>query len=609
MRDNTFSGNGSGIFKVIWMLPVVCMVWTGSARALSLHGLVLDGKNPVAEARVRVHGRSDFTLTDENGRFYLESSVRVLGSITITAGKEGWITGGVKISRHTSYTTITMSRVPDEDDPDYDFMTPHKSLEDLRTTPERIDFSRSRSHTKFKENCNICHFEPTCFLCHRDIYDQWTTSQHAQAVTDPWVQNIYKGTDADGNENVGPGYRLDFPDDPGGCADCHAPSAAIRAPGKTDLNVVYNRGQTYPTIKGYKSLEQKEIERLSGSVDAEGVHCDFCHKIKSVDVNDYAGVNGAITLNRTRIIDDEGEAEGRLPKIFAYGPFDDVVDFSPVSMEAITSPMVASYNPLYAKSEYCSACHQHTNEYGIAIIDTYNEWKESAYASAGIECQACHMVPDTQLGLGIIINGDADKFWTPIEERDLSTVKRHDFPGGRADLVQNAATLLVETTAHKESLTVKIEVTNVNSGHHLPTGITIRNMLLLVTPIQVDGDTLAYIGEMKVPEYGGAGRIEDGNYAGYPGKGFALVYGDDQGHTGVMDWQATRIVEDTRIKSKTSDTSVYTFAMPVNPETISIHTRLIYRRAFKPLADIKKWEMDDLTVASDITAIKPHFRK
>ena len=213
------------------------------------------------------------------------------------------------------------------------------------------------------------------------------------------------------------------------------------------------------------------------------------------------------------------------------------------------------------------------------------------------------MQPDLELGRGTVVTGDAEKFWAPVEMRDMGAVKRHDFLGGHKDMMGNAASLSIETRKVQNVLNVKVGVENVNTGHHLPTGIAIRNLLLLVTPVLANGDTLTHIGDTRVPEYGGMGPVEEGNYAGYPGKGFALIFGDDKGNTRVMDWNATRIVEDTRIKAKATDISTYSFALPANPGPITIHTRLIYRRAFKPLADIKKWDLEDIPVASDMTTI------
>ena len=595
--------------KSTFYLLATLLVCAGDVTALEIDGIVTDGKHPIPGARVRVHGQNEFTVTDDEGRFHLSSRVEALGDVVITAGKVGWINGGVKVTGKTSFTTIVLQKIPEGDDPDYEFITPHKSLVDLRDDPDRLGALRVKSHAKFKESCNLCHFEPTCYLCHRDLYDQWSQSHHAQAVTNPWLQDMYNGTDAMGNENVGPGYRIDFPNEEGECADCHAPTAALRAPGKTDLKVVYNRGViAYPIEIGYKSFEQKELERQAGSVDADGIHCDFCHKIQSVEVNEKAGVNGSIKMHRVKLVDEEREAEGLLPQMFVYGPYDDVINFSPVSRSAISSPMVASYNPIYTQSEYCSTCHQHQNEHGMPFMDTYREWEASVYNAAEIECQTCHMKPDLGHGEGTFVNGDAEKFWTPVEARDQATVKRHDFLGGAEEMVRNAATLSIAATADTSQIVVKVYVKNASAGHHLPSGITIRNMLLLVTAVNAQGDELIYNGTERVPVYGGVGAVEDGNYAGLPGRGFALVFGDDEGREQVMDWQATRIVSDTRIRAKDTDVSEYTFDRPSGSGKVEVHTRLIYRRAFKPLADQKKWELMDLAVAEDITVIDPEKR-
>lgn len=579
------------------------------AGALQLDGIVTDGQKPIAGARVRIQGRARYVLTDRNGRFQLSEPTDPVETVVVTAGKVGWINSGVKVTSATSFTTIILEKVSDVDDPSYDFINPHKSLVDLRMDEARLTSLRVSSHTTFKESCNLCHFEPTCYLCHRELYEQWTVSHHANAVKNSWTQDLYKGTDSRGRANVGPGFRLDNPKSAGECADCHAPSAAVRAPGQTDLGVVYQRGVVaYPAIIGNKSYAQMELERQAGTVDVEGVHCDFCHKIRDVTVNDRPGVNGSIQLGRIPFEKQTKKRaqEGRLPAMLVFGPFDDVISFSPVSESAITSPMVASYAPIYQSSDFCSACHQNTNERGIPVQATYKEWKDSPYPAANVQCQTCHMKPHP--GTGNIVTGDADKFWTPVHDRDPSTVRRHDFPGATPELLKDAATLSVEGDVESGVLTVTVGVKNVNVGHNLPSGIAIRNMLLLVTPVRANGDTLRYLGTERVPDYGGSGPVSAGNYAGYPGRGFALVFADQLGRRNVMDWQAVKIVTDTRIKPKATDTSVYRFAMPPNSGKMTIQTRLIYRRAYKPLADIKGWKLDDITVASDTTVITPRVR-
>ena len=604
-------GSRTPVMQAVWLIAFT-ILWVGSANALELDGIVTDGKDPISGARVRVQGQNDFVVTDRNGRFHLSTPVEFPeDTFVVTAGKEGWFSNGVKITHTTTFTTLELERVPDDDNPNYDFINPHESLVNLSEDETRLEALRSKAHNNLKESCLVCHYEPTCWLCHHDTYLQWEPSFHAKATTDPWVQDLYTGMDSEGNENVGPGYRLDFPDNPGDCADCHAPSAAVRAPGKTDLRVVYNRNKAYPLQRGRKTQDQVELERKAGSVGAQGVHCDFCHKIREVTVNDRPGVDGAIKVHRPAFEKEEEEAksQGLLSPILVYGAFDDVVTFASLWQMPITSPMKASYNPLFASSDLCSGCHQYKNKYGIATINTYREWEESQFAYEGITCQGCHMLPDLDLGFGAIASGDAEKYWGPVGGRDINTVLRHDFVGAEPGfLMENAATLAIEVIMKADEMTVKVDAINDVTGHHIPTGITIRNMLLLVTPLLANGDTLEYIGEERIPEYGGVGPLEEGNYAGLPGRGFAQIFGDDEGNTHVLDWQATRIVSDTRIKAKARDTSYYTFALPQDPEKISIETRLIYRRAFKPLADLKKWELEDIYVAADTTVVESRGR-
>ena len=53
------------------------------------------------------------------------------------------------------------------------------------------------------------------------------------------------------------------------------------------------------------------------------------------------------------------------------------------------------------RSESCQSCHQFQlpNE-DAPIYNTYQEWKNSAYSAAGIQCQDCHMTTGSVIGVG-----------------------------------------------------------------------------------------------------------------------------------------------------------------------------------------------------------------
>ena len=58
----------------------------------------------------------------------------------------------------------------------------------------------------------------------------------------------------------------------------------------------------------------------------------------------------------------------------------------------------------FEKSEFCSACHQFTQDYainGTPLQNTYVEWQASPQAAQGITCQGCHMPDRRHLWRGI----------------------------------------------------------------------------------------------------------------------------------------------------------------------------------------------------------------
>ena len=89
-----------------------------------------------------------------------------------------------------------------------------------------------------------------------------------------------------------------------------------------------------------------------------------------------------------------------------------------------------------------------------------------------------------------------------------------------------------------------------------------------------------------------------GGYAGQPGKVFAKVLEElwtEVSPTGAYS-NPTRIIEDNRIPAMGKDDSVYAFAAPDTIEA-TVNVRLVYRRAFKTLANQKGWDIPDVLMA------------
>jgi hypothetical protein len=119
------------------------------------------------------------------------------------------------------------------------------------------------------------------------------------------------------------------------------------------------------------------------------------------------------------------------------------------------SPHPVAVSDELSSSEFCATCHQLSWPEGDRpFYDTYGEWKSSAYATAGVGCQACHMAPvagATQPGV-------------------TSSVSSHHSP----TTIQRALTTLV-TLPHAhvtrgQSLSVGVTLINSGAGHSVPTG-------------------------------------------------------------------------------------------------------------------------------------------
>jgi hypothetical protein len=105
--------------------------------------------------------------------------------------------------------------------------------------------------------------------------------------------------------------------------------------------------------------------------------------------------------------------------------------------------------PAYLRSEFCRDCHQFApGGYALAgklLEDTYNEWKASRFAAAGVQCQDCHM-PDRR------------HLWRGIHDPD--TVRR----GLTISVVEE------EPAAGRVAARLIVESTGV--GHRFPTYVT-----------------------------------------------------------------------------------------------------------------------------------------
>jgi hypothetical protein len=518
----------------------------------AVSGVVRDEDGPVAGATVRVRATDNKTTTATDGSFTL-SGLTASVPVSITAWIEGYYVGWTSAAPGTELIAITIKPYYTTDNPDY-----------IWFSMEGTEGSKSCGH------------------CMVDHYAEWLADAHSQSAVNPRFLTMYNGTDVHGNQSpftrygysrdygsfplrpdpnqpyYGPGYKLDFPNTAGNCAACHVPAAAAKP------------GRAYAA----------DPHQLSG-IETEGIFCEFCHKIGDVTLNPatglpYPNMPGVLSM---RLYRSKGE------QVLFFGTFDDVT-------------RRVSRLPLEEESAFCAPCH-----FGVfwdeVIYNSYGEWLESPYSDpeTGQTCQNCHM-PVT----------DATTFALPEKgglERPPGRIFSHRMPGAMdEELLQNAVTMTATAQLEGEAVVVQVDVTNDQTGHHVPTDSPLRHLILLICATDVQGNSLQQLDGPTVPEWGGVGDYAQGYYADLPGKGFAKILEElwtEISPTGAY-WNPTRVLSDNRLAAFATDTSTYTFAAPAEGE-VTVEVALLFRRAFKELMDQKGWDVPDIVMEWEVITL------
>lgn len=387
-----------------------------------------------------------------------------------------------------------------------------------------------------------------CKECHEAIYNDWKSSMHARAAHDPWVVSMYNGSDIAGL-SLGPSYKGSFPKSTGNCATCHAPDYAIEAPLNTDLNQVK------------KSM---------------GVSCLICHFVKRIDVHRDGKLSGvqSIRLKSSSQIRKDGDG-CLIPK-----------------------------SSLLKKSIICASCH-YGKYYDTLVYPSYDEWSKSRSKKT---CQECH-----------------------FKERG------HQLKIDKSFLSQSID-LKINTRLNRKHLIVEVAITNIGAGHFYPTGHPTRNVILIIEVHDQDGRPLKLVEGDTVPLYGGDPATDDGvsNYSGLPGKGFARVLekvnpiscfnvsvpGPNAliGQSIALEnetrqlfpqeyWKRTTVLEDSRLPPLGIYNQIFKFETREGMQKAVVKVRLIYRKAFKPLARHYGWDMEDIVIKEISRGVKFENRR
>jgi Cytochrome c554 and c-prime len=300
----------------------------------------------------------------------------------------------------------------------------------------------------------------SCGSCHTEIYQNWQQSLHASSATDEAYLAVKELFAFERGE---PAVRL--------CAGCHAPVALMT--GEVGL---YNR---------------------ESASSRQGVSCAFCH---TVDASH--GGNGAYTSNPSRVRAYLGVPWSNFHTSTTSSST--TSSSTPVSSSAPSSPLegVAKWlvyqkpdahkedmrSPALATGQVCQSCHQFTIN-GVAVQDTWNEWKTSSFARQGTTCQSCHFSASgdpKRLEPGEIATG-----------RSRNHVWKHALGGGSTTVAGRASSNVtylknsLQLEAKRSDSKLEIKVSNIGAGHSIPTGVTdLRELWLEVTAFDARGKTV-----------------------------------------------------------------------------------------------------------------------
>jgi hypothetical protein len=552
---------------------------------VTLTGRVGNADGPLSGAVVRVAVTENKTTTAADGSFTLRD-VQVSAPITVTAWTPGHYVGWVALQPNapeiTSGKPLSIT------------MKPHY-------TTDNLDYAWfSFEGVKGSKSCGLCHPQNP----------EWEADAHSKAAVNPRFLTMYDGTDVKGRRGpltkfgtsgnalppdpaqpyTGPGFKLDYPNRAGNCAACHTPLASkisnIQNCGwsgcHTDLTVEKGRGivPSAPSPLG-----------LTGDA-AEGITCDFCHKIGDV----YLDPKSKLPLP-----DMPGILSYRLYRPVAgqelfFGTFDDI-------------PRRDTYLPLLEESAYCAPCHYgvfggvvgagHVTG-GVVIYNSYGEWLDSPYSDPqlGKTCQECHM-PAVDYDTIVFPERGGQK-------RSSDQIHNHRMPGAYDEtLLQNSVTMTTTAQLDGSQVTVDVAITNDKTGHHVPTDAVTRHMILVVEAKDAQGRPLALRSGPTLPEWAG-------NYAGRPGQTYAKVLRDEwSGETPTAAyWRPVKVVADTRIPAFGTDRSRYTFELPAGSSGaegaggVTVQARLVFRRAFQKLMEQKGWTDEDVLMEQAQVEVK-----
>ncbi len=468
---------------------------------------MVDADGPVSGATVRLQATPHAATTDADGRFHLPTDPT---AVHVTAWKEGYFIGFAAVD--ATPLAISLKRLPGADDSSYRWL-----------------------------DSGLGSDGQGCAHCHAEIYKEWSLSAHSRSAAGKHFRNLYDGTDWSGKPGVGWSLRDQRPNGLAVCTSCHAPAVADDDPALYDL----------ADLKG---------------TAAQGVHCDYCHKIDGVGDGKLGLTHGRFNLRLLRPGKDQ---------VF-LGPLDDATRGND------------AYSPLYHDSRYCASCHEGV-VFGVHVYSTYSEWRDSPAFRQGKQCQDCHMTPTGRMANLAPGNGGV--------ERDPKTLANHlFFDGSQEEMLRGCLRASVDCQRKDDGVRATVRLSVEGSGHRVPTGFIDRHLILTVEGEDAAGRPVAVRDGPRLPPAVGKER------AGRAGKLYAKLLRDFDGHSPAPFWQADPDATDTRLEPGRIDETTYDFPS----ELKRVYVRVVYRRFWEEVARSKGWPDQDVAVWEENVSISQH---
>ena len=473
----------------------------GSAlQSFEVQGQVLDQEGaPLPQATVMMGGLPQTqVLSDSQGQFSIWYEQPAQGTPVIVAGKQGYRAIGADYFEEGTPVSLTLNAVLPPDNLDYSYQPPGDG-------EDSADESCSHCHTRFVADfLGSKHAQaaqnPKLQALYAGAAQAWSSEQSCQDMGGTWGLGHLPGHPQEAAERcyVAPGLlntlndcgalRCDDPDlaasdaprDFGACADCHAPG-----------------------IDG--ELGGRDLHQAQGMAYELGVHCDVCHKVSDVDLEQPPGVAGRLRIQRPS---EPGKG------VFEWAP----VYFGPL-LDVPNVVMGGSLQPQFDEALFCAGCHEQEQDalvpgesldprwpQGLPIHSTYSEWSDGPYAEQGVPCQHCHMPADVDANNAVDRSTAADSSITFGFPRPPEDVRRHSFVGplsGETPLIAGALHVELNLEQDGELLHAQVGVSNMGAGHAIPTGEPMRALVLVLRATGSCGALQATSGP-TLPDYAGA---------------------------------------------------------------------------------------------------------